>query len=101
MADDFDEDADRDLSAYRMISWRGNGARLKNYTTATKMGAPGIIKIEIETFDTYTMDDLIRDLKQIEDRQKKAAQAKKTTSKVVKKIQKPTPLLQLTYRGGE
>ena len=47
------------------------------------------------------MDDLVRDLKQIEDRQKKAAQAKKTTSKVVKKIDKPTPLLQLTYRGGE
>lgn len=95
------DDDDHDLTRYRMIGWRGNGARLKNYTTSTKMNGPGIIKIEIETRDSYTLDDIIRDLEGIALRQKKEAQAKKPTSKAVKKIDKtPDPLL-ITYRGGE
>lgn len=99
---EFDPDEDSDLTAYRTIGWRGNGARLKNYSSATKMGAPGIIKIEIETYDTFTMDDLVRDLERIAKRQKKA----KLTSAARPRKGKPQPALpapplQLTYRGDE
>lgn len=105
MDHDFEDDEDGALSPYRTIGWRGNGARLKNYSTASKMGGPGVIKIEIETYDTYTMDDLVRDLERIADRQKKAktASAERTAKAVkpVKKIDKAPAPLQLTFRGRE
>ncbi|WP_024278017.1 hypothetical protein [Xanthobacter sp. 126] len=101
MALDFDDDEDAEVSRYKTIGWRGKGARLKNYSSATKMGGPGIIKIEIETFDSFTMDDLVKDLERIEAREKKekAAAARLRASKPRREL--PAPPLQLTYRGDE
>ncbi|HML28769.1 MAG TPA: hypothetical protein PKE16_08020 [Hyphomicrobium sp.] len=84
---------------YRYISWNGDEARLKNFTSAMKSGGASVVKIEITVRNPSDLGWLLRELGEIQQQQDAADKAAAAEAKRPKRraIENKPPLL-LTFR---
>lgn len=93
-----------DDDSFHGITWRGNDARLKTYSTAMKAGST-LVKIELEVTDPFRLSVIMQSLEEARADQAakaKAVQTKAGSRQTARRAVSARPAVPLlTFRGDD